>query len=89
MNEAHNLFDTLQQFDTGNGSPGSFYSLPALEKAGIGSISKLPVSIRLVLESVLRNCDGLKVQEANVRELANWKPVPVRFSRTFSPPGPP
>ncbi|MEN9601025.1 MAG: Aconitate hydratase precursor, partial [Verrucomicrobiota bacterium] len=35
--------------------------------------SKLPVSVRLVLESVLRNCDGLKVQEANVLELANWK----------------
>ena len=73
MSTPHNLFNTLQSFDLGNGSTGQFYSLPALEKAGVGPISKLPVSVRLVLESVLRNCDGLKVQEANVRELANWK----------------
>ena len=73
MSTPHNLFNTLQSFDLGNGSTGQFYSLPSLEKAGVGPISKLPVSIRLVLESVLRNCDGLKVQEANVLELANWK----------------
>ena len=57
---------------------GKFYSLPALEKAGVGPVSKLPVSIRLVLESVLRNCDGKKVTEANVRELANWQPTETR-----------
>ena len=73
MSTPHNLFNTLQSFDLGNGHTGQLYSLPALEKAGVGPISKLPVSVRLVLESVLRNCDGLKVQEANVRELANWK----------------
>ena len=78
MSAPHNLFNTLQQFDLGNGKPGNFYSLPALEAAGIGPVSKLPVSIRIVLESVLRNCDGLKVQEANVKELANWKPVESR-----------
>ncbi len=75
---SHNLFNTLQTFDLGNGKSGQFYSLPALEAAGIGPISKLPVSIRLVLESVLRNCDGLKVQEANVKELASWKPNETR-----------
>ena len=74
MSTPHSLFGTLQSFDLGNGRKGQFYSLPALEAAGIGPISRLPVSIRLVLESVLRNCDGLKVQEKNVRELANWKP---------------
>ena len=73
MSTPHNLFNTLQSFDLGNGSTGQFYSLPSLEKAGVGPVSKLPVSVRLVLESVLRNCDGLKVQEANVLELANWK----------------
>ena len=78
MSAPHNLFDTLQTFQTGNGQPGKFYSLPALEKAGVGAISKLPVSIRLVLESVLRNCDGKKVAEANVKELANWKPTETR-----------
>src|SRR5271170_1647551 len=75
---AHNLFGTLQTFELGNGQSGNFYSLPALEAAGVGPISKLPVSIRLVLESVLRNCDGLKVQEANIKELANWRPVETR-----------
>src|SRR6201985_1936732 len=74
MNQAQNQFNTLQTFDLGNGQKGSFHSLPQLEKAGIGPISKLPVSIRIVLESVLRNCDGKKVSEASVRELANWKP---------------
>jgi aconitate hydratase len=78
MSAPHNLFNTLQTFDLGNGKQGNFYSLPALEAAGIGPIAKLPVSIRIVLESVLRNCDGLKVQEANVKELANWKPVESR-----------
>src|ERR1700689_4351349 len=75
---AHNLFNSLQKFDLGSGKQGGFYSLPALEKAGAGAISKLPVSIRLVLESVLRNCDGKKVSEANIKELANWKPTETR-----------
>src|SRR5881397_3853992 len=78
MNQVHNPFDSLQTFDLGNGQQGSFYSLPALEKTGIGAISTLPVSIRLVLESVLRNCDGNKVTEANVRALANWTPKAER-----------
>jgi aconitate hydratase len=78
MSTSHNLFDTLQSFELGNGGAGKFYSLPALEKAGVGAISKLPVSIRLVLESVLRNCDGKKVSEANVKELANWQPNAAR-----------
>ena len=78
MSASHNLFNTLQQFELGNGQPGQFYSLPALEKAGVGPISKLPVSIRLVLESVLRNCDGKKVHEANIKELANWRATETR-----------
>ena len=73
MSTSHNLFGTLQTFELGNGKAGKFYSLPALEKAGVGPISKLPVSIRIVLESVLRNCDGKKVSEANIKELANWQ----------------
>ena len=78
MTNAHSLFGTLQNFELGQGRHGAFYSLPALEKAGVGPISRLPVSIRLVLESVLRNCDGKKVHEANVRELANWQPNAAR-----------
>ena len=78
MSASHNLFGTLQNFELGNSKTGKFYSLPALEKVGVGPISKLPVSIRLVLESVLRNCDGKKVHEANVKELANWKATETR-----------
>lgn len=70
----HNLFSSLQEFSTGSGKKAKFYSLPALEKAGLGPIARLPVSIRIVLESVLRNVDGARVEERNVRELAQWKP---------------
>lgn len=70
----HNLFNTRQSFATGSGADGIFYSLPQLEKEGIGNISRLPISIRIVLESVLRNFDeGRKVSEANIRALAAWK----------------
>ncbi len=69
----HNLFNTYQAFDSGSGRDDHFYSLPQLEKEGLGKISRLPVSIRIVLESVLRNFDGLKISEANIRELAGWK----------------
>jgi aconitate hydratase len=78
MKAAHNLFDTLQKFELGNGQEGYFHSLPQLERAGLGQVSRLPVSIRIVLESVLRNCDGKLVSEQNVRALANWKPQAVR-----------
>ena len=78
MSNANSLVDSLQEFDLGNGQRGRFYSLPALEKAGLGTISKLPVSIRLVLESVLRNCDGQRVTEQNVRDLAGWQPKAER-----------
>jgi len=66
-----NPFNTLQTF-TVDGASHQFYSLPALEKAGVGKISRLPVSIRLVLESLLRNCDGKRVSEQAIRELAGW-----------------
>ena len=64
--------NTIRSFDAGGGKKGIYYSLPALEEAGIGNVSRLPVSIRIVLESVLRNCDGKKVAEKDVAALANW-----------------
>jgi aconitate hydratase len=64
--------NTPQTFTTGSGSSGKFYSLPALEQAGVGKVSSLPISIRIVLESLLRNLDGKKVTEADVKNLANW-----------------
>jgi aconitate hydratase len=75
---SHNLFNSRQTFKLASGRQATLYSLPALEAAGVGKISRLPVSIRIVLESVLRNCDGKKVTEAHVRELANWQPNAAR-----------
>src|SRR5436189_573880 len=65
-------FKTLRKFNAGKGREAFFYSLPVLEERGIGKISRLPISIRIVLESVLRNCDGQKVQRKDVEALANW-----------------
>ncbi|MDF1710722.1 MAG: aconitate hydratase AcnA [Akkermansiaceae bacterium] len=64
--------DTLKTFTTGTGSEASFHSLPALKDLGIGDVSRLPVSIRIVLESLLRNLDGRKVTESDIKNLANW-----------------
>jgi len=75
---AHNLFKSLREFKPAAGKSGQFYSLPALEQAGVGKIARLPVSVRIVLESVLRNCDGKKVTEEHVRQLAGWKPHATR-----------
>src|SRR5580700_3636238 len=65
-------FKTLKKFDAGEGREGFLHSLPALEEQGLGKISRLPMSIRIVLESVLRNCDGKKVRRKDVETLANW-----------------
>jgi len=78
MNRLHQLFDSLAEITVGAGRKLHFYSLPALERAGLGRVSRLPVSLRLVLESVLRNYDGVKVGENNVRALASWQPKTAR-----------
>jgi aconitate hydratase len=67
-------FDTLRPFSTPDGKSGVLHSLPALETSGVGRISRLPVCLRIVLESVLRNCDGHKITEDHVRQLAGWQP---------------
>src|SRR3989440_1485626 len=74
MEVPHNTFNPLASFDLGGGGGGQFYPLPKLDAAGVGNVSKLPVSIRIVLESVLRNVDGKKIAERDVRTLANWQP---------------
>src|SRR6201985_323 len=68
----HDEFKALRKFDASKRREAFFYSLPVLEEQGIGKISRLPVSIRIVLESVLRNCDGQKVRRKDVEALANW-----------------
>src|ERR1700682_4353882 len=70
----HNLFNSLQTFAPSTGKTSQFYSLPQLEQEGVGPISRLPVSSRIVLESVLRNFDGEKITEEDVRSVASWQP---------------
>ena len=64
--------NTLRTFTTGSGQEGQFHSLPALAEEGFSNLSKLPVSIRIVLESLLRNNDGLKVTDEDIKNLAGY-----------------
>ena len=75
---SRNTLNTLKEFKISDSKKGKFYSLPALEKKLGINISRLPVSIRIVLESVLRNCDGKKVTEEHVKQLANWSATGAR-----------
>ena len=68
----------LTTFERGAGLDGRFHSLPKLERMGLGRISRLPVSIRVVLESLVRNLDGVRVQEKDVRALCAWQPSAER-----------
>jgi len=78
INMAHNLFNSLSTLSLSSGKTVQFYSLPALELAGLGKISRLPVSIRIVLESILRNYDEKKITETHVKQLAGWQPQAER-----------
>ncbi|MDO8066209.1 aconitate hydratase AcnA [Janthinobacterium sp. SUN206] len=75
---SRNTLNTLKDFNISDSKKGKLYSLPALEKSLGINVSRLPVSIRIVLESVLRNCDGKKVTEEHVKQLANWGPTAER-----------
>jgi aconitate hydratase len=70
-NTPHNTHNTLQSFTLASGKTGLYYSLPALAKT-YPNVAKLPISIRIVLEAVLRNVDGKKVTEEHIKQLANW-----------------
>jgi len=74
----HNIFNSLHELSIAQGCSAKYYSLPALEKFGLGKISRLPISIRIILESVLRNYDNKKITEAHIKQLANWEPNAAR-----------
>src|SRR5574340_966610 len=73
----HAFAKTLKSFTTASGKQGQLYSLPALARI-FPNVSRMPISLRIVLESVLRNCDGRKVTAEHVEELANWAPKAER-----------
>ncbi len=71
---ANDPLNTLREFKLKSGKTGKMYSLKALEEQGFGKTSRLPVSLRVVLESVLRNCDGERITTDVVKALAGWQP---------------
>ena len=78
-------FGARDQFDTGSGT-ATLYRLSRLEEAGLGEVSRLPFSIRLLLEAVLRNCDGFSVTEQDVKNLAAWDATePAKEELPFKP----
>ena len=84
-NVSFDPFGVRSQFDTGSGQ-ATLYSLKKLEEAGLGAISKLPFSIRVLLEAVLRNCDGFTVTEEDVKNLAAWNAeAPAKQEVPFKP----
>ncbi|MED5451817.1 MAG: aconitate hydratase AcnA [Candidatus Thermoplasmatota archaeon] len=78
-------FDALSEFETSDGSNSRFANIGALDKAGICNIAKLPVSIRILLESALRKCDGFLVTEEDVVRIASWSPEMSPSEIPFSP----
>jgi aconitate hydratase len=72
------MIDVRQRLNLPSGKSGTYYSLPTLEKAGIGRLSRLPITIRILLESVLRHVDGLRIRDEDVEALAGWRPEAPR-----------
>jgi len=72
------IFDTLRSFPAGNGRTGQLHSLPRLEELGVGPLARLPVSLRIVLESLVRHADGRRVRAEDVERLARWEPAGAR-----------
>jgi aconitate hydratase len=78
-------FGAYQELTLVDGSTAGYFSLPHLEETGVGAVSRLPVSLRIVLESVLRNQDGAAISEDDVRQLANWEaPAPAAVEIPFT-----
>ena len=78
-------FKARDTFETGGGKAG-IYRLSKLQDAGLGNIAALPYSIRVLLESLLRNCDGYAVTEDDVKNLAGWKAAaPAQVEIPFKP----
>jgi len=74
----HDRFHSLQALDIQGKRRGEYYSLPRLEREGVGRVSRLPMSIRILLESLLRHSDGVRIREEDVVRLANWEPAAER-----------
>ena len=84
-NTAFDPFDARDTFESANG-PAGIYRISRLEEQDLGEISRLPYSIRVLLEAVLRNCDGYVVTEDDVKNLAAWNATaPAKVEVPFKP----
>jgi aconitate hydratase len=72
------MIDTRQRLALGDGTVRGYFSLPELERRGVATIGRLPVSIRILLESVVRHLDGRRIRDEDVEALASWQPVAAR-----------
>src|SRR5512145_1187805 len=72
------MIDVRQRLQLPAGALGTYFSLPLLEKTGVAAISRLPISLRILLESVLRNLDGHRIRDEDVEALARWQPGAAR-----------
>lgn len=81
----HDPFGARQQLNIDNLAPISYYALSRLEQTGVAKLSRLPYSIKILLESVLRNCDGYAITQDHVRSLANWQPQETRQEIPYKP----
>ena len=78
-------FDALSEFESTDGSKSRFADIGALERTGKCNLAEMPVSIRILLESALRKCDGFLVTEEDVIRIASWTPDMTPSEIPFSP----
>ncbi len=74
MIHLQNRFNSLRQLKTSSNNTGYFHSLENLENQGFGNINRLPTTIKILLESAIRNYDGKMITEDQVEKIANWQP---------------
>ena len=77
--------DAVRTFERADGSEGHYAALSTLEEADLCTLSDLPVTIRVLLEAALRNCDGFLVTEADVARIAAWSPTQSPAEIPFMP----
>ncbi|MCK5662204.1 MAG: hypothetical protein KAI17_01910, partial [Thiotrichaceae bacterium] len=81
----HDPYDALQKLNLNKSDSVPYYSLEQLEKAGVANISRLPNTIKILLESVLRNCDDFAITQDHVSTIANWQADSERTEIPYKP----
>ncbi len=82
MSPVFDPFGARTELTFGTGQKAHYYRLAKLEELGLGNVSRLPFSIKILIESVLRNCDDFAYTQEHVKKLAAWKPVEAEREET-------